>query len=103
MPTSPCNKTPDCLIPGHMSNSLHLLAWKHGRYVQEECLRRFPHVCRPGGLGNLPTSAAQQPAGQGGRFTNFGGQMPQVSVIPACHPPFSASLSQFIYPAWLQT
>ncbi|CAL5221806.1 g4062 [Coccomyxa viridis] len=31
---------------------------------------------RPGGLGNLPTSASQQPAGQG-RFTNFGGQMPQ--------------------------
>ena len=39
-------------------------------------------ACRPG-LGNLPTSAAQQPAGQGRFGGNFGGQMPQVGITIA--------------------
>ena len=69
------------------------------RYVQEECLTRFPHVCRPGGLGNLPTSAAQQPAGQAGRFASFGGQMPQVSVIPARHSTFLSFIEAIHLPS----
>ena len=61
--------------------------------LKEACCR-----CRPG-LGNLPTSASQQPAGQGRFAGNFGGQMPQVRI--KSHPvPCNTALEKLCH-EWL--